>query len=154
MNACLQPGHTYCLSRRALVILGILCAEYMQSKLQIPAEEVSALCTGEAAECWSPVSASLSLTRVHAACYATFGTTMAGLEARSHMFLCSASATSAASDLVCKQAKGYKLDYDDWHAHVHGKLPYNELLQRDPQLEKVLRSIPLPKWVFTNGDIR
>ena len=52
------------------------------------------------------------------------------------------------------EAKGWKLDYDDWHAHVHGTLPYPELLQRDAKLAQALRSIPLPKWVFTNADIR
>lgn len=27
------------------------------------------------------------------------------------------------------QATGHKIDYDDWHAHVHGALPYEKYLQ-------------------------
>lgn len=82
---------------------------------------------------------------------------MAGLEVRGHatseqLLIFLLLQRSPACFLT--QAKGYKFDYDDWHAHVHGQLPYTELLQRDPQLAQALKAIPLPKWVFTNGDIR
>ncbi|KAK9842125.1 hypothetical protein WJX84_012225 [Apatococcus fuscideae] len=63
--------------------------------------------------------------------YSNYGTTMAGLV-----------------------AKGYEMDYDDWHADVHGTLPYAKLLPRDPALRKMLQSIPLPKYIFTNADTR
>ena len=52
------------------------------------------------------------------------------------------------------QAKGWKLDYDRWHAAVHGTLPYTQEMRRDPGLAAALKSIPLLKWVFTNGDIK
>lgn len=38
--------------------------------------------------------------------YLNYGTTLAGLVAH-----------------------GYKVDYDDWHAQVHGSLPYEQYLQ-------------------------
>ena len=41
---------------------------------------------------------------------------------------------------------GYKLDYDDWHAYVHGRLPYEDLLKPDPKLREMLLSIPQKKW--------
>ncbi|KAK9842679.1 hypothetical protein WJX74_000570 [Apatococcus lobatus] len=63
--------------------------------------------------------------------YSSHGTTMAGLV-----------------------AQGYNIDYDDWHADVHGTLPYNELLPKDPALRKMLQSIELPKHIFTNADTR
>ncbi len=50
------------------------------------------------------------------------------------------------------QANGYSIDFDDWHAEVHGTLPYDRLLKRDNQLRKFLESIPLPKYIFTNAD--
>ncbi len=50
-----------------------------------------------------------------------------------------------------RQAKGHRIDYDDWHAHAHGVLPY-DLLRPDPALGELLRAVPLPKWVFTNAD--
>ena len=52
------------------------------------------------------------------------------------------------------QAQGYEIDYDDWHADVHGTLPYVELLPKDVALRKMLQSIPLPKHIFTNADTR
>ena len=61
--------------------------------------------------------------------YTTYGTTMAGLV-----------------------EKGYQIDFDDWHAAVHGTLPYHRLLKRDKGLRQLLQSIPLPKYVFTNAD--
>ncbi|KAL4427910.1 hypothetical protein ABPG75_001999 [Micractinium tetrahymenae] len=61
--------------------------------------------------------------------YLNYGTTLAGLV-----------------------ANGYKVDYDAWHAAVHGSLPYEEYLQPDPALRTLLLSIPLPKYVFTNAD--
>ena len=73
----------------------------MQDRLDIPAQQVADLC---------------------AECYANYGTTMAGLE-----------------------AKGYHLPYDEWHAAV---------LSRDEELASLLEGIPLPKYIFTNADIK
>lgn len=61
--------------------------------------------------------------------YLNFGTTLAGLV-----------------------ASGHKIDYDDWHASVHGSLDYEKFLQPDPTLRALLDSIPLPKHIFTNAD--
>ena len=47
---------------------------------------------------------------------------------------------------------GYQIDFDDWHAYVHGTLPYERLLAEDSAMRALLQSIPLPKYVFTNAD--
>ncbi|KAK2993072.1 hypothetical protein RJ640_025727 [Escallonia rubra] len=60
--------------------------------------------------------------------YREYGTTMAGLK-----------------------ALGYEFDYDEFHAYVHGKLPY-EALKPDPVLRNLLLSMPQRKIVFTNAD--
>nr|CAB3455072.1 unnamed protein product [Digitaria exilis] len=63
--------------------------------------------------------------------YKEHGTTMAGLKA------C----------LVL----GYEFDYDDFHACVHGTLPY-EKLKPDTVLRQLLLSLPQRKIIFTNSD--
>ncbi|CAN6206211.1 unnamed protein product [Urochloa humidicola] len=60
--------------------------------------------------------------------YKEHGTTMAGLK-----------------------ALGYDFDYDDFHACVHGRLPY-EKLKPDPVLRQLLLSLPQRKIIFTNSD--
>ncbi|VAH27629.1 unnamed protein product [Triticum turgidum subsp. durum] len=60
--------------------------------------------------------------------YREYGTTMAGLK------------------LI-----GYDFDYDEFHASVHGKLPY-EKLKPDPVLRSLLLSMPQRKIIFTNSD--
>lgn len=60
--------------------------------------------------------------------YLNYGTTLAGLV-----------------------ASGYKIDFEDWHANVHGPLPYH-LIKPDPKLKAILDAIPVPKYVFTNAD--
>uniref|UniRef100_A0A1D1YAT4 Uncharacterized protein C24B11.05 n=1 Tax=Anthurium amnicola TaxID=1678845 RepID=A0A1D1YAT4_9ARAE len=60
--------------------------------------------------------------------YKEYGTTMAGLK-----------------------ALGYEFDNDDFHAHVHGRLPY-ETLKPDPVLRNLLLSMPQRKIIFTNAD--
>ena len=50
------------------------------------------------------------------------------------------------------QATGYDIDADDWHKHVHHALPYEKYLKKDDALRGLLQQIPLPKYVFTNGD--
>ncbi|EPS65633.1 hypothetical protein M569_09148, partial [Genlisea aurea] len=69
--------------------------------------------------------------RVPAMClelYKQYGTTMAGLK-----------------------ALGYQFDSDEFHAYVHGRLPYH-LLPSDPDLRNLLRSMPQKKMIFTNSD--
>ena len=44
------------------------------------------------------------------------------------------------------------IDFDEWHAEVHGRLPYSELLHSDDRLRDMLLSLDLPKYVFTNAD--
>lgn len=63
--------------------------------------------------------------------YVKYGTTMAGLA-----------------------ALGYKIDFDDFHTDVHGTLEYKHMLKPDPALHQLLQSIPLPKYIFTNADIK
>jgi len=60
--------------------------------------------------------------------YKEYGTTMAGLKALS-----------------------YKFDNDEFHANVHGRLPYDNL-RPDPVLRTLLLSIPQRKIIFTNSD--
>ncbi|KAL0424702.1 UNVERIFIED_CONTAM: hypothetical protein Sradi_1005000 [Sesamum radiatum] len=60
--------------------------------------------------------------------YKEYGTTMAGLK-----------------------ALGYEFDNDEFHAYVHGRLPY-ELLKPDPLLRNLLLSMPQQKIIFTNAD--
>ncbi|KAL6657533.1 hypothetical protein ACP70R_005313 [Stipagrostis hirtigluma subsp. patula] len=60
--------------------------------------------------------------------YKEYGTTMAGLK-----------------------VLGYDFDYDDFHARVHGRLPY-EKLKPDPVLRQLLLSLPQRKIIFTNSD--
>ncbi|KAG6648148.1 uncharacterized protein C24B11.05-like isoform X3 [Carya illinoinensis] len=61
--------------------------------------------------------------------YKEYGTTMAGL----------------------KQALGYEFDNDEFHAYVHGRLPY-DVLKPDPTLRNLLLSMPQRKLIFTNAD--
>ncbi|ESW35254.1 hypothetical protein PHAVU_001G219300 [Phaseolus vulgaris] len=60
--------------------------------------------------------------------YKEYGTTMAGLK-----------------------AFGYEFDDDEFHAYVHGRLPYGNL-KPDPVLRNLLLSMPQRKIVFTNAD--
>ncbi|KAM0928305.1 hypothetical protein ACQ4PT_002402 [Festuca glaucescens] len=60
--------------------------------------------------------------------YREYGTTMAGLK-----------------------ALGYEFDNDEFHANVHGRLPYDNL-RPDPVLRTLLLSIPHRKIIFTNSD--
>nr|TKS14322.1 uncharacterized protein D5086_0000043960 [Populus alba] len=60
--------------------------------------------------------------------YREHGTTMAGLK-----------------------ALGYEFDDDEFHAFVHGRLPY-ETLKPDPVLRNLLLSLPQRKIIFTNSD--
>uniref|UniRef100_A0ACD5XEE4 Uncharacterized protein n=1 Tax=Avena sativa TaxID=4498 RepID=A0ACD5XEE4_AVESA len=49
------------------------------------------------------------------------------------------------------KALGYEFDNDEFHANVHGRLPYDNL-RPDPVLRILLLSIPQRKIVFTNSD--
>ncbi|KAF9593952.1 hypothetical protein IFM89_026212 [Coptis chinensis] len=60
--------------------------------------------------------------------YKEYGTTMAGLK-----------------------ALGYEFDNDEFHAFVHGRLPY-ERLKPDPVLRNLLLTMPQRKIIFTNAD--
>ncbi|XP_050946292.1 uncharacterized protein C24B11.05 isoform X1 [Cucumis melo] len=60
--------------------------------------------------------------------YMEHGTTMAGLK-----------------------ALGYEFDNEEFHAYVHGALPYDSL-NPDPVLRNLLLSLPQRKIIFTNAD--
>ncbi|CAL4943897.1 unnamed protein product [Urochloa decumbens] len=57
------------------------------------------------------------------------------------------------SSLAGLIALGYDLHPDEYHScsYVHGRLPY-ERIDADPQLARVLQSIPQRKVLFTNSD--
>ncbi|GJN08307.1 hypothetical protein PR202_ga26213 [Eleusine coracana subsp. coracana] len=61
--------------------------------------------------------------------YKNYGTTMAGL-----------------------RAIGYSFDYDEYHAFVHGRLPYDNI-KPDPVLKHILKNLRIRKLIFTNGDM-
>ncbi|XP_062212133.1 uncharacterized protein LOC133913098 [Phragmites australis] len=48
-------------------------------------------------------------------------------------------------------ALGYDVHPDEYHSYVHGKLPYDRITA-DPQLARLLQSIPQRKVLFTNSD--
>lgn len=52
------------------------------------------------------------------------------------------------------QKRGYEIDFDHWHNTVHGTLPYESFLKPDPALRHMLNAIPVPKYIFTNADIK
>ncbi|CAN6298138.1 unnamed protein product [Urochloa humidicola] len=55
------------------------------------------------------------------------------------------------SSLAGLIALGYDVHPDEYHSYVHGRLPY-EKIDADPQLARVLKSIPQRKVLFTNSD--
>lgn len=63
--------------------------------------------------------------------YYQYGTTMAGLA-----------------------AKGYQLDFDHYHAHVHGTLDYQNLLSAQPATRQTLADMALQKHILTNADAK
>ena len=60
----------------------------------------------------------------------------------------------AGSVSLCLQSKGYSIDADAWHAAVHHTLPYAKLLKPEPAMRSFLEAIKLPKYIFTNADIK
>ncbi|CAM8973777.1 unnamed protein product [Rhodiola kirilowii] len=52
---------------------------------------------------------------------------------------------------ILTQALGYEFDDDEFHAYVHGRLPYDKL-KPDPVLRSLLISMPQRKIIFTNAD--
>jgi pyrimidine 5'-nucleotidase len=59
--------------------------------------------------------------------YETYGTTLRGLQTH------------------------HEVDENDYLAYVHD-LPLEEFISPDPQLRKMLESLPQKKWIFTNAD--
>lgn len=47
---------------------------------------------------------------------------------------------------------GYEFDNDEFHAYVHGRLPY-DLLKPDPVLRNLLHSMPQQKIVCSNPNL-
>ena len=45
----------------------------------------------------------------------------------------------------------YQVDADDFLAYVHD-LPIETIFAPDPELRRLLQSLSLPKWIFTNAD--
>lgn len=63
--------------------------------------------------------------------YLAHGTTMAGLTAR-----------------------GYSIDFDDWHVHVHGSLDYQRLLHSQPATRQALQEMCVQQHILTNADAK
>lgn len=83
--------------------------------------------------------------------YKEYGTTMAGLKV---FYLIKKSVHLNQLNLFlsfCEQALGYEFDDDEFHAYVHGRLPY-EILKPDPLLRNLLLSMPQRKIVSKSGD--
>jgi pyrimidine and pyridine-specific 5'-nucleotidase len=60
----------------------------------------------------------------------------------------------ANQEISFRQASGYDVDFEDWHAEVHGTLPYEKYIKPDPKMKTLLDSIPVPKYIFTNADLK
>lgn len=54
--------------------------------------------------------------------------------------------------VIFLQLLGYEFDNEEFHAYVHGRLPY-ELLKPDPVLRNLLHSMPQQKIVCSNSTI-
>lgn len=83
--------------------------------------------------------------------YIEYGTTLAGLKVKYICILALLSIFSSSCFMfislgVSCQALGYEFDDDEFHAYVHGRLPY-EKLKPDPVLRNLLVSIPQRKIV-------
>lgn len=63
--------------------------------------------------------------------YFKYGTTMAGLV-----------------------ATGHGVDFDDWHANVHGTLDYEQMLHAQPAHHKLLEELNVQRHIFTNADAK
>lgn len=48
--------------------------------------------------------------------------------------------------LWISQAIGYSFDYDEYHAFVHGRLPYDNI-KPDPVLKHILKNLRIRKLV-------
>lgn len=105
----------------------------MEKQLHIPAEDIPALSSQF---------------------YMQFGTTLAGLVVCACVMLvwCLYIRRASANILFSYcQAHGHVIDYDHWHQHVHGTLPYDLVTHNEP-LRALLSQINLPLYVFTNAD--
>jgi pyrimidine 5'-nucleotidase len=51
-------------------------------------------------------------------------------------------------------AIGHQLDFDHYHAHVHGSLDYKNLLSAQPSTRSTLADLALQKHIFTNADVK
>lgn len=85
--------------------------------------------------------------------YKEYGTTMAGLKVKIWLkfsvnlkLFCSLLINEFTNYSLSFQALGYEFDNDEFHAYVHGRLPY-EVLKPDPVLRNLLLSMPQRKIV-------
>ncbi|WIA14438.1 hypothetical protein OEZ85_002964 [Tetradesmus obliquus] len=51
-------------------------------------------------------------------------------------------------------ALGYSIDFDDWHAHVHGSLDYQKLLHNQPATRQALQEMCVQQHILTNADAK
>lgn len=50
--------------------------------------------------------------------------------------------------------EGHAIDPDHYHAFIHGKLAYSTHLTKMPEMKRVLDTIPVDKYIFTNADVK
>lgn len=56
------------------------------------------------------------------------------------------------TNLEAFMREGHEIDPDHYHAFIHSSLPYRMHLTSDPRLKRVLDTIPITKYVFTNAN--
>lgn len=81
--------------------------------------------------------------------YKEYGTTMAGLKVQIDIYLIKKFVQISLPKFCCAswwQAFGFEFDDDEFHACVHGTLPY-DTLKPDPLLRNLLLSMPQRKIV-------
>ncbi|XP_050236003.1 uncharacterized protein C24B11.05-like [Mercurialis annua] len=75
-----------------------------------------------------------------------------GIEKSKVLELCAFLYKHYGTTLAGLRAVGHKIDYNDFHSFVHGRLPYDDILKTDHVLRSLLHSLPFRKIVFTNAD--
>ena len=86
--------------------------------------------------------------------YMDYGTSLAGLRVCRLKLLRIHQEAAQVMVMLHLQVQGYAVDYNDWHADVHGTLPYDRLFHRDSELRRMLESLPPRRFIFTNADIK
>lgn len=131
--------------------------EYMVNKLKIPVEEVQEKCSELYLNFGTTLAGlvvSYSLLSVLTARCGPYSSLEGYVDSERFLFQSFCPRSLFPPSLLVLQASGYTVDFDDWHAEVHGTLPYEKYLRPDPKMKILLDSIPVPKFIFTNADLK